>query len=154
MVGTRRVGHGAVGVVLTALVAAGCGGAGNRPATVVQARPVGSLGRVLADAHGKTLYLFVPDARRRVACTGTCPGTWPPLLLTRGGAPAAGSGVNRDLLGAIRSPDGGRQATYNGWPLYTYVGDLSPGEANGNGLDLDGGLWYSITPAGVRAGAR
>jgi deferrochelatase/peroxidase EfeB/predicted lipoprotein with Yx(FWY)xxD motif len=119
---------------------------------VVNARLVGSLGQALVDPNGKTLYLFVPDQRRRVACTGTCPGTWPPLLLAPEGVPTATGAVNRRLLGVIPNPDGGRQVTYNGWPLYTYVGDLAPGEANGNGLDLDGGLWYAMTPAGLRAG--
>jgi predicted lipoprotein with Yx(FWY)xxD motif len=59
----------------------------------------------------------------------------------------AGPGVT-GRLGAIRRPDGSTQATYDGHPLYTYIGDSAPGQAHGNALNLNGGLWHEVTTAG------
>jgi predicted lipoprotein with Yx(FWY)xxD motif len=63
------------------------------------------------------------------------------------GTRAAGPGVP-GKLGTIKRSDGTTQATYNGQPLYTYVGDSGPGQANGNNLNLNGGLWHEITVSG------
>ncbi len=100
---------------------------------------------VLTDSRGFTLYWFAPDTATRSACTGTCAAYWPPLL----GSPSAGPGIS-GRLGTIRRPDGSMQATFDGHPLYTYVGDTAPGVANGNDLNLNGGLWHDIPvpPAG------
>jgi predicted lipoprotein with Yx(FWY)xxD motif len=94
---------------------------------------------VLTNSRGFTLYLFVPDSSGRSACYGSCAAYWPPVL----GTPVAGAGVT-GTLGTIRRTDGGLQATYNGHPLYTYVGDSGPGQANGNNLNLNGGLWREV----------
>ena len=96
---------------------------------------------VLTNADGLTLYWFAPDASTSSMCTGSCAVYWPPVS----GAPAAGPGVT-GRLGAIKRPGGGLQATYDGHPLYTYIGDSHPGQANGNDLDLDGGYWYGHPP--------
>jgi predicted lipoprotein with Yx(FWY)xxD motif len=98
---------------------------------------------VLTNANGRTLYWFAPDTATRSACYGTCAAYWPPVR----GAVTAGPGVT-GRLGTITRSDGSVQATYDGHPLYTYVGDTGAGQANGNRLNLNGGLWYEITPSG------
>src|SRR5689334_9482093 len=94
---------------------------------------------VLANADGLTLYWFAPDTPTSSKCFGSCAIYWPPVS----GSPAAGPGVT-GKLGTIKRPGGGLQATYDGHPLYTYIGDRGPGQANGNDLDLNGGFWYDI----------
>jgi predicted lipoprotein with Yx(FWY)xxD motif len=107
------------------------------------------LGPVLADGAGRALYMFPPDAGGRVTCTGPCAGTWPPLAITRGNRPAAGAGVNAQLLGTLPDPNtGGLEVTYAGYPLYRYAGDVDRGTANGQSLFLNGGPWYVLTPDG------
>ena len=98
---------------------------------------------VLTNAEGRTLYWFAPDTATRSACYGTCAAYWPPVR----GAATAGPGVT-GTLGTITRSDGPAQATYNGHPLYTYAGDTGAGQANGNRLNLNGGLWYEVTPSG------
>ena len=93
------------------------------------------------DAHGHTLYVFAPDQRKSVTCTGTCARVWPPLKLAAGGKLTAGGLVRAKLLGSDKSPAGGRVATYNRWPLYTYVADTKPGQAKGQAIKLNGGYW-------------
>ena len=94
---------------------------------------------VLANADGLTLYWFAPDTTTSSKCFGSCAVYWPPVS----GNPTAGPGVT-GKLGTIKRPGGGLQATYDGHPLYTYIGDRGPGQANGNDLDLNGGFWYDI----------
>ncbi len=134
-----------------------CGGAstgtvppGHLPRYEVTAESVGSLGKVLVDGHGYALYVFNPDAGSgRSRCYGICAFNWPPLVLPRGvGAPPAGPGVERSLLGVTRRSDGTEQVTYNGWPLYLWVNDTEPGQATGQGIGNQGGLWYVISPSG------
>jgi predicted lipoprotein with Yx(FWY)xxD motif len=98
---------------------------------------------VLTNAHGLTLYWFVPDTPRTSKCTGSCTAYWPPVT----GSLTAGPGVT-GTLGTIKRPDGAEQATYDGHPLYTYTGDSGPGQASGNNLDLNGGLWYEVRVSG------
>jgi predicted lipoprotein with Yx(FWY)xxD motif len=103
---------------------------------------------VLTNAKGFTLYWFAPDTSTTSKCSGTCAKYWPPVK-----APAAaGTGVT-GKLGAIKRSDGSMQATYDGHPLYVYVGDTKPGEAKGNGLNLSGGVWHEVTVSGAAAGA-
>ena len=98
---------------------------------------------VLTDAKGLTLYWFAPDSSTASRCTGSCAVYWPPVY----GKPTAGPGVTGSL-GSITRPDGTTQATYNGHPLYTYVSDSGPGQASGNNLDLNGGVWHEVTITG------
>jgi len=98
---------------------------------------------VLTTAKGFTLYWFAPDTPTRSACNGVCAGYWPPVT----GTPSAGRGVT-GKLGTIKRSDGTTQAIYNGHPLYTYVGDTAPGQAFGNNLNLNGGLWHEMTAHG------
>jgi predicted lipoprotein with Yx(FWY)xxD motif len=107
---------------------------------------------ILVDSSGYPLYVFAPDHRQRVTCTGSCAASWPPLKLAPGTAPSAGPGVNAALLGSTEDPDGGRVVTYNDWPLYTDTTDrklgLKSAIATGEGLDLNGGDWYVIRADG------
>ena len=98
---------------------------------------------VLTDANGLTLYWFAPDTSTSSKCTGSCAAYWPPVA----GKPAAGPGVS-GRLGTIKRQGGTEQATYDGHPLYTYIGDSVPGQANGNKLDLNGGYWYEVRVSG------
>jgi len=94
---------------------------------------------VLTDVNGLTLYLFAPDTPTTSKCTGSCTAYWPPVI----GVPKAGPGVTGSL-GTISRGDHTVQATYDGHPLYTYIGDNGPGQANGNKVDLNGGYWYEV----------
>jgi predicted lipoprotein with Yx(FWY)xxD motif len=98
---------------------------------------------VLTNAKGFTLYWFAPDTSARSVCYGTCAVYWPPVT----GSPVAGPGVT-GRIGTISRTGGGTEVTYDGHPLYTYVGDTAPGRASGNNLDLNGGLWHEVTVAG------
>ncbi len=119
----------------------GSGGAG-----VVSAAKVGDLGTVLVTSDGMTLYDFHKDKGGKSACYGACAGAWPPLLTD--GEPKVEGGAQAGMLGTTKRKDGTVQVTYNGWPLYTYVGDREPGEANGNDIDQFGAEWYALQPNG------
>jgi predicted lipoprotein with Yx(FWY)xxD motif len=112
-------------------------------------RRLSRLGPVLVTGRGMTLYMFVPDKRRRVTCVAACAKIWPPLKLAAGAKVIAAGGVKARLLGSDRDPAGGRVVTYHGWPLYGYLGDRKPGEAFGQALNANGGLWYVLSPAGA-----
>ena len=99
--------------------------------------------QVLVDSQGMTLYWFALDTPTKSNCSGQCATYWPPVK----GPLTAGSGVT-GTLGTITRSDGTTQATYDGHPLYTYVGDKSPGQATGNGKNLSGGLWWEMTVSG------
>jgi predicted lipoprotein with Yx(FWY)xxD motif len=94
---------------------------------------------VLTDARGFTLYWFAPDPPARSKCYGSCAAYWPPVI----GTAAAGHGLP-GRVGTITRTGGSRQLTYNGHPLYTYLGDSAPGQARGNNLNLNGGLWHEV----------
>ena len=98
---------------------------------------------VLTNASGQTLYWFAPDIPSHSACSGSCAAYWPPVR----GPVTAGSGVSGKLT-VITRPGGLPQAVYDGHPLYTYVGDSGPGQARGNNLNLNGGLWHEVTVPG------
>ena len=114
----------------------------------ISTRKLPKLGTVLVDSKGRTLYMFVPDKRKRVTCVKTCAAVWPPVLLPKGAKIVAAGHAKASLLGSDKNPAGGRVVTYSKWPLYTYVGDAKPGQATGQALDLNGGLWYVLAPSG------
>ena len=107
-----------------------------------------SLGRVIVDSKGRTLYLFEKDTSRRSACSGQCAQYWPPLLTK--GAPVAHAGVKQSLLGRIKRSNGSQQVTYAGHPLYLYVGDTKPGQTNGAGSQEFGAGWDVLSPSGMK----
>ncbi|HEV2254744.1 MAG TPA: hypothetical protein VGS06_16260 [Streptosporangiaceae bacterium] len=151
---------GAAGLAALALALSACGSStsssSGTPAT--NAPAAGGSGSVnmttingtavLTNSAGKTLYWFVPDTTTASKCTGSCATYWPPVT----GPVTAGSGVT-GTLGTITRADGTKQATYDGHPLYTYIGDTAAGQAKGNGLNLSGGLWYEMTVSGAKPGA-
>jgi predicted lipoprotein with Yx(FWY)xxD motif len=98
---------------------------------------------VLTSSKGFTLYSFAPDTAATSNCNGTCAQNWPPVT-----GPATASGV-KGTFGTIKRSDGSTQATFDGHPLYTFVGDTSPGQNKGNGLNAAGGLWHEITTSGT-----
>jgi predicted lipoprotein with Yx(FWY)xxD motif len=136
-----------VALVLLSVAVAGAGGPPGAPAgpsagSLLKTAEAGGA-TVIADGKGFTLYWFAPDTPARSNCTGTCAQYWPPVT----GRPTAGPGVI-GTVGTITRSDGSTQATYDGHPLYTYIGDSAPGQANGNNLNLNGGLWHEVTVSG------
>ena len=117
-----------------------------RSATVGTA--ASSLGRILVDSGGRTLYLFEKDKRGSSACSGLCTSYWPPLLTK--GKPVASKGAEKSLLGSIRRADGTRQVTYAGHPVYFFSGDTKRGQTNGEGLTDFGAGWYVLSAAGKK----
>jgi predicted lipoprotein with Yx(FWY)xxD motif len=128
--------------VLGASVAAAAGPGATAAGGSLKTTRIGGVA-ALTNTTGRTLYWFAPDTATRSACYGTCAAYWPPVR----GAVTAGPGVT-GRLGTITRSDGSVQATYDGHPLYTYVGDTGAGQANGNRLNLNGGLWYELIPSG------
>ena len=110
-------------------------------AQLLKARPIGGM-EVLTNASGLTLYSFAPDTPSRSACYGSCAAYWPPVP----GNVSAGPGVT-GAIGSIKRTGGSTQATYDGHPLYTYIGDSAPGQDSGNNLNLNGGLWRDVPVA-------
>jgi predicted lipoprotein with Yx(FWY)xxD motif len=103
-----------------------------------------SKGTVLA-VHGRTIYWFAKDTATKSNCNGSCATYWPPVI----GSPVAASGAMLSgKFGTIKRADGQTQATYDGHPLYTYVGDTARRQVKGNGLNVSGGLWWAATPSG------
>jgi predicted lipoprotein with Yx(FWY)xxD motif len=146
-------------VPLLALAVAACGGgstatvssspaktSSGHTATVGMATNA-SLGKILVDSQGRTLYLFQADNGTKSSCTGACAVDWPPLRAS--GKPVAGSGISASKLGTSARSDGTPQVTYNGHPLYRFENDQKPGDANGQGLNAFGGAWYVLSPAGT-----
>jgi predicted lipoprotein with Yx(FWY)xxD motif len=121
-------------------------GGGGGTAVVIKVGKAGDLGSVITDAQGMTVYDFHKDKGTTSSCYGACEGAWPPVI-TSGNAKATG-GAKASLLGTTKRKDGSLQVTYNGHPLYTFVGDKKPGEANGNDFSEFGAQWYALEPNG------
>jgi predicted lipoprotein with Yx(FWY)xxD motif len=135
------------GICVLALAAFGIAvarAAGPASASAGRGLKTASIGRVrvLTNARGLTLYWFAADTTKST-CYGNCAAYWPPVT----GTPSKGPGVPGKLA-TIKRSDGTTQITYNGHPLYTYVGDTAPGQASGNNLNLNGGLWHEMTVSG------
>lgn len=133
----------AVGVVFHASATNAAGRAG----PVVSAAKT-SLGRVLVDARGRTLYLFENDAKGKSTCSGKCAGFWPPLIAN--GKPRAEGDARASLLGTTKRADGRVQVTYDHHPLYRFVKDTKRGQTNGEGVDAFGAEWYVVSTAGSK----
>jgi predicted lipoprotein with Yx(FWY)xxD motif len=114
----------------------------------VSTKKLPKLGVVLVDGRGRTLYMFVPDKRTKVTCVHACAVIWPPTKIAKGQKASVAGQAKASLIGSDANPSGGRVVTYNGWPLYTYITDTSAGTAKGQALNLNGGLWYVLSPSG------
>ena len=101
-----------------------------------------TLGSILTDASGRTLYQFSPEKGGKIVCTGACLTPWPAALSS--GA-VAGAGVT-GTVALITRPEGGQQLTYNTWPLYYFFKDTAPDQTNGQGVNAFGGDWRVATP--------
>jgi predicted lipoprotein with Yx(FWY)xxD motif len=145
---------GLAGVSVIALVLLGVAMAGSGPASAPPAASSGQASAsggqvfktmqikgatVLTNTKGMTLYWFAPDTPTKSVCYGSCAQYWPPVY----GSWKAGSGVTGQI-GTIKRSDGTTQATYDGHPLYTYIADSKPGQATGNNINLNGGLWHEV----------
>ncbi len=104
-----------------------------------------SIGTFLVGPNGRTLYLWKADTRNHSTCFGDCAAVWPPLMLS--GKLKAEGGVKASLLGSIARP-GGREVTYNGWPLYYYISDTKAGQITGEDSPSFGAPWYVVSTAG------
>jgi predicted lipoprotein with Yx(FWY)xxD motif len=139
---------GAASVVALALLAGALATPKTQPTVsasgpqMLKARQIGGV-ELLTNARGYTLYWFAPDSPNKSACYGSCASYWPPVA----GNAAAGPGVT-GKVGTIDRTDGTTQATYDGHPLYTYIGDSAPGQNGGNNINLNGGLWHDVPVAG------
>jgi predicted lipoprotein with Yx(FWY)xxD motif len=131
-------------VVLSGLVASVATGSSSAP--TVKTMNNASLGTIVVSSTGRTLYHYLPDKDKKIACTGTCAQIWPPDLISKSAKPIAGPGIKASMLGTVVRPDGSVQVTYNGLPLYRYSGDSKSGQANGQGF---GKNWYVVAPSGA-----
>ena len=132
----------ALAVAALALLGVAVAGAGSpAPAATGTGLKSATIGgaTVLTNTRGFTLYFFVPDTPATSRCYGSCAVYWPPVTGTAAASPGLPGRV-----GAITRTGGARQLTYNGHPLYTYIGDTAPGQAKGNNLNLNGGLWHEV----------
>jgi predicted lipoprotein with Yx(FWY)xxD motif len=128
--------------------AAAASASSGSPETVDLKSIAGIEGQALVDEDGKALYLWEADKAGQSTCTGPCAAAWPPV--TTSGAPQAGSGVNQSLLGTVKRADGTEQVTYNGHPLYYFVGDTAAGMAKGQGSKAFGADWYVLNAKGSK----
>jgi predicted lipoprotein with Yx(FWY)xxD motif len=106
-----------------------------------------SLGMILVDGSGRTLYLFEKDQPNQSACAGACVAAWP--VDQSSGTPKVGSGVEASMLGTIKRSDNTTQVTYNQHPLYYYQGDSGAGQENGQGINAFGAKWFVVNSAGA-----
>jgi predicted lipoprotein with Yx(FWY)xxD motif len=113
---------------------------------------VGSLGSVVTDQNGRTLYRFDMDkAKPPVSnCNDDCAVAWPPVLVTDLSEVQLAN-VDKSLVGTVARQDGGKQLTLGGWALYRYLADKKAGDAKGQGV---GGTWFAATPDGKKAAAK
>jgi predicted lipoprotein with Yx(FWY)xxD motif len=135
------VGLAVAALVLFGLVVAGASSA--PPAATGTSRTTTTIGgtTVLTNATGFTLYSFALalDTPATSKCYGSCAAYRPPVTGVAAASPRVPGRV-----GTIRRADGSEQVTYNGHPLYTYIGDTAPGQARGNQLNLNGVLWHDV----------
>lgn len=167
MLTVHRIAVGtAAGTAALALAATGCGSSNDSraekpptgttaPATPNPAAPalsaaqVDKVGTVVTDGDGYVLYRFDHDTAKpsRSNCLAACAAIWPPVPATDA---LTVKGIDKALVGQVTRPDGSRQLTLAGWPLYRYDKDDAPREAYGQGA---GGTWFAITPTGAKATA-
>jgi predicted lipoprotein with Yx(FWY)xxD motif len=126
------------------------GKSSNPSGTTVSSTSNSKLGEIVVNSSGATLYDFHKDTGGKSACYGACAKIWPPLITT--GTPQGSNSVEASKLGTTPRSDGSTQVTYDGHPLYTYVGDSKSGETSGNGLNEFGGSWHALHPNGKEAG--
>jgi predicted lipoprotein with Yx(FWY)xxD motif len=118
---------------------------GSASSTVITTK-TSSGGSFLTNSAGRAIYLFVADSSGKSTCSGACASAWPPVVAT--GQPTAAGGAQASDLGTITRSDGTKQVTYDGHPLYYFVGDTGPGTDKGQGVDGFGAKWWLVAPTG------
>jgi predicted lipoprotein with Yx(FWY)xxD motif len=126
--------------------AAGSSASSSATGTVITTH-AGSAGAFLTDGSGRAVYLWAKDGMNMSACSGACAAAWPPVPAT--GTLTATGGAKASDLGTITRPGGTKQATYDGHPLYYFVGDSAAGQTNGQGSDNFGAKWWLVAPSGA-----
>ena len=148
------------GLAVLALVTAGCGSSSDTPSAVSSTSPTPttamsgdalgvattSLGKVVVDSSGYTVYLLTSDSPNTSNCSAGCLAAWPPVPPASSGK-ATAPGVTAKV-GETQTTTGETMLTVNGWPVYRYVGDTAPGEVAGQGIASYGGVWYALSPNG------
>ena len=159
---SRTVGTAITGALVLVVVSAGIAGCGSSsktatssatPSTATAATTIGlatdaSLGQILVDPQGMTLYRNTKEKGTTIVCSGSCATTWPPVTVSAGSTPYGPAGLP-GALGTVTRPDGAVQVTYKSWPLYRFAKDTKPGDANGQGV---GGVWFAVSATGPADG--
>ena len=145
------------GLIALAVFAAACGGStpsASNPSpspaatgTTIAVATNSKLGPILVDGKGMTVYLFVADSGTSSTCYTSCATVWPPVVTE--GAPQAGAGADKSLLGTTTRTDGKVEVTYAGHPLYYFIKDKAPGDTTGQGINGFGALWWVMSPSGA-----
>ena len=156
----RRLGSVTAAMVLGLAGLTACGGgngysSGTAPsaapapssaaAAKLAAADVGSFGKIVVDGNGRTVYVFDKDAEGKSNCEGDCLAKWPAVVAGTG-TPQV-DGVEASLVGTITRPDGTKQVTLAGHPLYLFASDSKAGETDGQGF---GGIWWVVSPDGKK----
>ena len=142
-------------VAAAAVLATGCQAATNElhpSREELKAAPRGSLGQVIVDVEGHTVYLFEKDEADESYCHGACESVWPPLTTSR--APALEGRLDSSKVTLLKRGDGLMQVVYAGHPLYYYQGDTAPKDTNGQEKNQFGAHWYTLRPTGQKAEAK
>jgi len=127
--------------------AAGSSASASTTGTVISTQ-AGSAGAFLTAGSGRAVYLWAKDGMNMSACTGACAAAWPPVPAT--GTLTATGGAKASDLGTITRSDGTKQVTYDGHPLYYFVGDSAAGQTNGQGSDNFGAKWWLVATSGAK----
>ncbi|MHB8575440.1 MAG: COG4315 family predicted lipoprotein [Dehalococcoidia bacterium] len=117
-------------------------GAQDQPPETVRADNNATLGIILVNHDGYTLYMRTDDMPGTSICNGPCADVWPPLQPPSDGNLSLNAGVNGSLDVFTRD-DGTQQVEYDGMPLYTFANDMNPGDTNGQGID---NVWFAAVP--------
>ena len=168
MASRRTAKFGVAALAISAAVLAGCGSSSSSSSTgataaaattsassttsaapaaaaITIATTKGKDGTYLTGASGRAIYMWAADSGGKSACSGACAHAWPPVE----GTPSAGAGVTASDLGTITRPDGSKQVTYKGHPLYYFIADTAAGSVKGQGTNGFGAKWWLVAPSGT-----
>jgi predicted lipoprotein with Yx(FWY)xxD motif len=136
--------HCAIHATMTASIVVGAASSASSGAALVKL----AAAHILVNAKGMTIYTFALDTKDKSACYKTCAKYWPPVLVAKGITPPATMTGVPGTFGAASRTDGTQQLTYDGAPLYTFLGDKKPGDLNGQGSTASGGYWWAVVAGG------
>jgi predicted lipoprotein with Yx(FWY)xxD motif len=145
--------HISLAVLLAAVVAGGAVIASGATTTSAKSKSPTlklrktSLGMILVDRRGRTLYEFGHDLKNKSRCSGACASNWPPA--SSPAKPTVAKGIAKSKLKVIKRANGSRQLSYNGHPLYRFVGDSKAGDTNGENIVAFGGKWDVLSKSGA-----